>query len=143
MAFLLMRCEASWRNLLRRQRLHGRSMNNAVVDREDGPVTRAVPGSVGVILCHGAAFMSARRRNSMGYAIGPFPHSDPASAEIHYCAATWLDVVETVHQGSAVAALVEFSRDLAHGVVRPTPNQATRLGFETFPRSRSLDPANN
>jgi hypothetical protein len=42
MAFLLMRCEASWRKLLRRQRLHGRSMNNAAVDREDGPVTGAV-----------------------------------------------------------------------------------------------------
>ena len=96
-------------------------MNNAAVDREDGPVTGAVPGSVGVIPCHGAAFMSARRRNSMGYAVGPFPHSDPASAEIHYCAATWLDVVEAVHQGSAVAALVEFSWDLAHGVVDRRP----------------------
>ena len=103
-------------------------MNNAALDREDGPVTGAVPGSVGVIPCHGAAFMSARRRNSMGYAVGPFPHSDPASAEIHYCAATWLDVVETVHQGSAVAALVEFSWDLAHGVVdRAQSGDAPRI----------------
>ena len=98
MAFLLMRCEASWRKLLRRQRLHGRSMNNAAVDREDGPVTGAVPGSVGVVPRHGAPFMGARRGYRMGFAIIAFPYSNLAPSEVHYCTATWLDFAEAVNK---------------------------------------------
>ena len=76
---------------------HGRSMNNAAVDREDGTVTGAVPGPVSVVPSHGTAFVGARCGDSMGSAVFAFPYGDFSSAKIHDGAPAWLDVVKTTH----------------------------------------------
>ena len=72
-------------------------MNYAAVEREDGSMTRTVPGPVSVVPRHGAAFVGARCGDSMGSAVNAFPYGDLASAKVHDGATAWLDVVETMY----------------------------------------------
>ena len=90
-------------------------MNYAAIGRKNRPMTGAVPSSVGVIPSHDAAFVSARCGDSVGGPIISFPYRDFASAKIHHATATWLDLVEAMHQRLAIATLVEFSGTLRTG----------------------------
>ena len=73
-------------------------MNHTAVGRKYRAVTGAVPGSVGVIPSQRTAFVRARSRDSVGRTIVLLPDGDLSLAKIHDSAATWLDVVEAVHQ---------------------------------------------
>jgi hypothetical protein len=57
----------------------------------------------------------------MGGPIISFPYRDLASAKIHHATATWLDLVEAMHERLAVATLVEFSRNFTNGIVDRCP----------------------
>jgi hypothetical protein len=73
-------------------------MNYASIRGKNGPVTRTVPGSVGVVPRHDATFMGARRRYRMGFAVIAFPHSNLTPAEVHDGTAASLDFVEAVNK---------------------------------------------
>ena len=64
-----------------RKRLNGRSVNYITVSCEDGPMAGAVPGSVSIVPRHDAAFMRAKRRDSMRSTVITLPYRDLAAAK--------------------------------------------------------------
>ena len=68
------------------------------------------------------------------------PYGNLALAKIHHAATAWVDVVETMHQGLAVAALVEVFRNLAIRIVDRFPRGclAKNLLGDEDPRRRAV-----
>ena len=95
-------------------------MDNAAVELRRWTVTRTVPGSISVVPRHGTAFMGARRRSSMGYAIAPF-HTAILPRPKFITAPPPGSMSSRLCTRLAVAALIEFSWDFSHGVVDTRP----------------------
>src|SRR5215216_1806735 len=96
-------------------------MDDRSVASENGAVTGTVPGTIGIVPCHGAALMRAGRGERMKFAALIFPYRDLGLVLDDHTTVTARDVFDFLDNRLAVAALVEILGIEARGIEELLP----------------------